>query len=179
MPLEPRTDRLHFLRRLALMQKGITKPMPVLAPHVLPQQRFVLDDFRFELLGGQIVEIEMRPAVIAERLPGVAPRFEHRDGVGVRCLRAVDEAVGGRHAFGLKRRQYRSRYLQARLARRKCVVHREIIEGDGHLLRAGGGRPEQRDRHGPLGAAVHYSTVKLLARLRGWSTSVPLNTATW
>jgi hypothetical protein len=27
-------------------------------------------------------------------------------------------------------------------------------------------------------AAIHHSTVTLLARLRGWSTSVPLATAT-
>lgn len=29
------------------------------------------------------------------------------------------------------------------------------------------------------GRARDYSTVTLLARLRGWSTSVPFSTATW
>src|SRR3954471_14424624 len=28
-------------------------------------------------------------------------------------------------------------------------------------------------------SSLHYSTVTLFARLRGWSTSVPFSTATW
>jgi hypothetical protein len=32
---------------------------------------------------------------------------------------------------------------------------------------------------GGLGRGLPYSTVTLFARLRGWSTSVPLSTATW
>ena len=31
----------------------------------------------------------------------------------------------------------------------------------------------------PVGTEARYSTVTLFARLRGWSISVPLSTATW
>ena len=45
---------------------------------------------------------------------------------------------------------------------------------DGHDPRPAGG-----PRRGTTRGAVSYSTVTLLARLRGWSTSVPLRMATW
>ncbi len=42
----------------------------------------------------------------------------------------------------------------------------------------GAGGAGKRRMDVQIGDVVHYSTVTLLARLRGWSTSVPLRTAT-
>ncbi len=50
-----------------------------------------------------------------------------------------------------------------------AVVHfRPITSADGHSL----SRTRQND-------TAFYSTVTDFARLRGWSTSVPLSTAVW
>ena len=49
---------------------------------------------------------------------------------------------------------------------------------DAQLGRPGGAARRLGDRAGAV-ADAHYSTVTDLARLRGWSTSVPRATATW
>ena len=70
------------------------------------------------------------------------------------------------------------------------LIRKYLIEGDLLAKSAIGVQPEidffgyfpcrREIRHGHAGAAeAGYSTVTLFARLRGWSTSVPLRTATW
>src|SRR5438552_1607063 len=56
-----------------------------------------------------------------------------------------------------------------------CIAHEPISAHERRRM----SRDKSPIRNAATGTLVPYSTVTLLARLRGWSTSVPFATAAW
>jgi hypothetical protein len=82
---------------------------------------------------------------------------------------------------------FRSRFPAGRIAVliRKYLIEKDLLAKSAIIVHPemdfSGISPAGREiRHSRAGAPrAGYSTVTLLAKLRGWSTSVPLRTATW
>jgi hypothetical protein len=105
---------------VALAQKGIAEPMPVVTAHQRLECRLVGKNVLLEGAGIVRVQVHMRVRVIAEWQAGGAPLLQDLDvlsPVGQRF--GVDEAVSGRRLVAPQRLDDALRDVHAAHARRK------------------------------------------------------------
>ena len=125
---------------VAFGEIGEAEPVPVVVAHQFVKQRLVAGDVDFEVFERILVEIHVRPGVIAQRIAGVAPGLE--DGEIVRLFfedGGVDEAVDGREISGVKGGENFVSEFEAGFAGRQRAVGGKIVEGESDLKRGGSG----------------------------------------
>ena len=108
--------------------------MPVRALHQVGQQRFVLGRIRLEVRERVLIQVDVRPRVIAQRIARLAPRFQSRNiaRMLLNC-EAVDEAVDWRHVRVVHRGENLGNDLDARFARWQRRMRGKIVEGERDL----------------------------------------------
>lgn len=110
--------------------------MPVLVVHEFAEDGLIASDVGFEVFERILVEIHVRPSVIAKGVAGVAPGLE--DGEIVRLFfedGGVDEAVDGRELSGVESGENFVSDFEASFVGREGAVGGEIVEGEGELRR--------------------------------------------
>lgn len=146
-------DGVALFGSVAFGEIGIAKPAPVLILHEIAEEGFVARDVGFKFLDGILIEIHVRPGVIAERISGFSPGFEHGRAAGFALVGgAVDEAIDGRKVRGVEGRENFVGDVETRYVGRKRTVRGKIVESEGEAerLRArdGGEGEKKRSRGG-------------------------------
>lgn len=123
------------------------EPAPVLIVHHFGEERLVARDVGFKILDGILIEVHVRPGVIAKRIAGFAPGFEHGRAAGFALVgSAVDEAVDGKKMRGAEGGENFVGDVEARFAGRERAVSGEVVESEGEAERLGtrdGGESEK------------------------------------
>ncbi len=139
-----------LLRRVAFRQIREAEPVPVSAVHKPAHQGFVVRRVRFEVLQRVLIQVDVRPSVIAQRIPRRPPRFKCGNVSGMLLNRKpIDEAIHWRHMRVVKRGDDLRDYLDARLARWKWTMRGKVVprERDLRPLRSRQRIAEQRQRN--------------------------------
>src|SRR5215472_173219 len=131
---QKRPDCASFFGRISLGEKWVTEPLPVFSLHLLAQQRLVATDIGFKLLGGVLVQIHVRPGMIAQRIACSVPGLQNGSVPGLLLdSLTVDKAIDLRRmSFAQGRDDFGSDF-EASFPGRQRPMSRKIVERDRHL----------------------------------------------
>ena len=143
---EEGADGIVFGGSIAFGEIRIAEPVPVVVVHQAGECGLVAHDFGLEGFERILVEIHVRPGVIAEGIAGVAPSLE--DGEISRLLfkgGGVDEAVDGRKICGTESGEDFIGDDETCFVGRERAVGGEVVEGESDSGSGGGGEESEGD----------------------------------
>jgi hypothetical protein len=102
----------------------------------LGEQPIVAIDAAREAFGADLANVVVSPGMVAEWMPGIAPKLEHLTPVGMALDRGtVDEAIDGRNSVRSERVEDLSVHVHDGLLRQQRPMRWQVVKGDGHANR--------------------------------------------
>ncbi len=148
---KPCAKLLALFDRVAFLQIRKPEPMPLICRRELSQQGLVARDVRLILRDGELVELRVRPRVIAQRISSRSPGLQDVNLIRISCnTESVHKAIDRRHLLALQRVNNGVDDSRPRHTGRKRSMCGKIIERERDLQprHRGGGLAVQRARNG-------------------------------